>query len=132
MSRSALNYSDVLLDDVAAGEINRMVNLSLPVMQTVNKRAACLTQCQYIEEHRKLWATLLTGGAAATVKEELLRISRELAATTTQAPKNQLPRELNVILTVTAMIEVLSWWLRQDEPLPAAKVASYIHKIIIA
>ncbi|MFT5481383.1 MAG: AcrR family transcriptional regulator [Halieaceae bacterium] len=121
---------EALLDDLAADEIRRVVDLSLEVMYIADNKAACLALCSYVYEHRTLWTTLLTGGATATVREELLRISREVAAETPATPKAQLPKELSVILTVTAMIETLSWWLNQDEPLPAEKVASYIDQII--
>lgn len=120
---------DALLDNLAADEIRRVVNLSLGIMHLVDNKAACLALCSYIDEHRTLWTTLLTGGAAGTIKEVLLRISREVAAETPSTPGNQIPKELGVILTVTAMIETLSWWLNQDPPLPAKKVAHYIDQI---
>lgn len=121
---------EALLDDLAADEIRRMVDLSLPALKAADNLAACLAQCKYIDEHRTLWTTLLTGGAAATVKEELLRISQEVAAEVAPQSNGQLPIELSVIITVTAMIETLAWWLRQDKPLPAAKIAEYLDQII--
>lgn len=123
---------EALLNDLAADEIQRMVALSLPVMHTADTSTACLTQCRYIDQHRTLWTTLLTGGAAPTVKEELLRIAREVAATMPPAPNARIPQELSTILTVTAMIETLTWWLQQNEPLPAETIASYIDQIITA
>ncbi|GAB3098303.1 TetR/AcrR family transcriptional regulator [Aestuariicella hydrocarbonica] len=121
-----------LLDVLAADEIQRMVDLSLPLMQAEDTMESCLAQCRYIDKHRTLWTTLLTGGAASTVKEELLRIAREVASQAPIPAGAHLPRELSTILTVTAMIETISWWLQQKKPLAVNKIARYIHQIITA
>ena len=120
-----------LLDDLAAAEIRRLVDLSLPVKDSINSAAACRALCAYVYEHRTLWRTLLTGGAAAALKEELLRISRQIAARR-PSPMDQLPGDLGVVLTVSSIIELLAWWLRQREPLPVAEVASLLDRVVIA
>lgn len=120
---------EALLDDLAADEIRRLVDLALPVLHTVDNKAACLAQCEYIDARRTLWVTLLTGGAAAAVKEALLRISLELAAKTIKSDKELLPLELRVILIVSSIVETLSWWLRQKNPISVEKVACYLDSI---
>lgn len=121
---------EALLDDLAADEIRRMVNLTLPVMNSKNANAACLALCHHVLENKKLWTTLLTGGAAATVKEELLTISRDVAASAGNAGQNPEMIELKVILSVSSILETLAWWLRQQNPPPPASVADSLDKII--
>lgn len=122
---------EALLDDAAADEIRRLVDLSLPVGDAINSNAACHALCQYVYEHRTLWRTLLTGGAAGAMKEELLRISMELAADR-PSPLNQLPKDLGVVLTVSSIVELLAWWLRQEQPLPVAEVADLLDQVVIS
>ena len=56
---------DSLLNDVAADEMGRLVGLALSVADTTSDtRSASIALCTYVDEHRKLWSTLLTGGAA--------------------------------------------------------------------
>ena len=122
---------EALLDDAAADEIRRLVDLSLPVHDAVNSNASCHALCQYVYEHRTLWRTLLTGGAAGAMKEELLRISKELAADR-PSPLQELPKDLGVVLTVSSIVELLAWWLRQDKPLPVGEIADLLDRVVIS
>lgn len=121
---------EALLDYVAADEIRRMVDLTLPLRDTVNSAVACKALCQYVYEHRALWGILLNGGAAATLKEELLRISHEVAATH-PPPDSGLPSDLVVVLVSSSIYETLAWWLRQIDKLTIDEVADIIDRIII-
>jgi AcrR family transcriptional regulator len=101
---------DALLDQVAAQQIDRLVALTVPVLDSVDSYAAVLALCRYVDQHRTLWAALLRGGAAAAMREELLRISRDIAAE--RAPhESWLPLQLGVNCSVSLIFEVLAWWL---------------------
>lgn len=102
---------EALLDHVAREQINRLIELSLPVSDASGDEAGFLALCRYVDEHRKLWAALLTGAGGA-MREELLRLSMKTAAE--RAPVHAwLPVELATICTVTLMIEMLTWWVKQ-------------------
>ena len=118
-----------LLDDVAAEQIGQLVGLSLPVAETIDTRAASVALFTYVNEHRKLWSTLLTGGAAGAMRAEFLRVSMEIAAERGQ-PDVWPPADIATILVVSSTIELLSWWLRQSKPISIEKVAE-IHEAII-
>jgi AcrR family transcriptional regulator len=120
-----------LLDDVAAAQIAHLVALTLPVAESTDMRAAGVALFTYVEEHRKLWSTLLTGGAESAMRNEFLRISREVAATRGR-PDHWPPADLSTILVVCSTIELLSWWLRQKTPLSIKQVAEIYEKVIIA
>ncbi len=121
---------EALLNDLAADEIRRLVSLSLPVMREASTRAACEALCTHVYGNRKIWTTLLTGGAASTVKEELLGISRDVAAQLDNHSPSPEVAELKVILSVNAIMEILAWWLRQKKPLPPGFVAEVLEQII--
>lgn len=122
---------EALLNEVAADQIRQLVRLTLPVLDAHDTRAASVALCTYVDEHRKLWSTLLTGGAAGTLREEFVRTSRKVAGQRS-SPDNWLPPDIGVILAVSSTIELLAWWLRQKRPAPIARVAEIHDRIIIA
>ncbi|GAA0321439.1 hypothetical protein GCM10009087_34610 [Sphingomonas oligophenolica] len=121
---------EALLDQVAAEQIDRLVALTLPVLDSADTLAAVTALCVYVEEHRRLWTALLTGGAAAAMRNELLRISRGLAID--RAPADAwLPIELAVNCSVSLIFETLAWWLGQTtDPAPIGEVARILDRLL--
>lgn len=121
---------EALLDHVAADQIDRLVALTLPVLDRADSAAATLALCEYVQDHRTLWTALLTGGAAGTMRAELLRISRELAVDRT--PEDAwLPVDLAVNCSVTLIFETLAWWLAQPpEAVAIADVARILDRLL--
>ncbi len=122
---------EALLDHLAADQIDRLVALCMPVLDQLDSRAAFVAQCTYINDHRKLWSALLTGGAAGAMREELLRLSREVARE--RAPKEHwIPVELAVNCTVSLTFETLAWWLTQPaEAFSIEKVAEILNRLVV-
>jgi len=120
---------EALLDDLAAEEIGRLCDLTIPVYDAADGSAACLALTRYIDQHRALWSALLTGGASQIVREELLRRGREASS---MRGKGWLPADLGVTLAVSAMLELMTWWLRQPKPLSAEEVAEILDRIAIS
>lgn len=121
---------EALLHDIAADQVQGLTDLMLPALEARNTRAASTALCAYVDNRRKLWSTLLTGGAATVLREEFLRIANEVAASRSD-PDNWFPPELAVILNVSSTIEVLTWWLRQKAPLPLERVAEMHERVVI-
>lgn len=121
-----------LLDDVAADQIDRLVALTLPVLDTVDWRASFTALAEYVEAHRELWTVLLTGGAAGAMRTELLRVSQEVARE--RAPRaSWIPVDLATICTVSLIVEIVSWWLRQPrDALTVPQVAELLHRLVLA
>ena len=119
-----------LLDDVAAEEIAHLVELTLPLAEAANTLTAGVALFTYVDAHRELWSTLLTGGAEGAMRNEFLRISREVAATRGRED-HWPPADLVTILVVSSTIELLSWWLRQKKPLSIEQMAEIHERIII-
>jgi AcrR family transcriptional regulator len=101
---------EALLDDVAAEQIGRLVALTVPVLDQVDRRTAVVALCRYVNEHRTLWTALLRGGAAGTMRDELLRLSRNVAIDRAPA-ESWLPLDLAVSCSVSLIFETLAWWL---------------------
>lgn len=121
---------EALLDQVAAEQIEQLVALTLPVLDSADTLAAVTALCVYVEDHRRLWTALLTGGAAAAMRAELLRISRGVAAD--RAPPDAwLPVELAVNCSVSLIFETLAWWLAQTtDTASIEQVARILHRLL--
>jgi AcrR family transcriptional regulator len=119
-----------LVDDIAAGEIAHLIGLTVPIAVAEDIHAAGVALFNYVTEHRKLWSTLLTGGAEAAMRGEFLRLSREVAATRARANAWP-PADISTILVVSSTVELVSWWLQQKKPVPVEDVALIYERIII-
>lgn len=122
---------DAILKDIAADEIRQLVSLSVPVLEASNTLAACLTVCRHVADNRQLWTILLTGGAAAALREEFVRLSRDVAE---QRPNNKdwLPLDAAVILITSGTFELLAWWLAAADPIPVEQLATIYHRAIVS
>lgn len=121
---------ETLLHDVAAREISQLLAMTLPILFTVDSRASTQALCAYLWEHRKLWSALLTGGAAATLKQEFVRLAQEQAALS-QSHHSWLPGDLGVVFSVSATVEMLAWWLSQAEPPSVAEMAEILDRLVV-
>jgi AcrR family transcriptional regulator len=121
---------EALLHDATLRQIRQLLGLTLPILYTVDSRASVQAMCAYLWENRKLWSALLTGGAAATLKEEYVREAQRLAAEQ-QAFKTWLPGDLRVVFSVSASIDILAWWLKQPHPPSVGEIAEIIDKLVV-
>jgi AcrR family transcriptional regulator len=123
---------EALLQEIAAEQIRRLVNMVLPMLDMSEPRAASVAMCSYVNDHRKLWSGLLTGGAAGALRQEFLNVSSELAASRPQAStQSWRPTEIAIILLVSSTIELLAWWLRQKKPMPVKRIAEIHERMIL-
>jgi AcrR family transcriptional regulator len=131
------HYPDkaALLSDLAAVAIRELLERAVPILYAVDTHAACVTLCTYVDERRQLWSTLLTGGAAATLREEFMRQGRLLAAEAKAAKKRRvswLPADLAVVFGVSGVIEVLAWWLQHRREFTVDEIAVIVDRLVIA
>jgi AcrR family transcriptional regulator len=127
------HYSEprALLNDVVADEIRDLIALALPVLRASSARATAITLCRYVDEHRQLWGALLTGESAGTMREEFIRQAKNLPRFHTKTSA-WLPTDLKIVYSVSAMFEVLAWWLQQQSDFTAGRVAEILDRLIIA
>ena len=109
-----------------------MLALTLPILFAEDSRAASTALCRYVEEHRKLWSALLTGGAGGTMREEFVRQAQQIAAASPSPDSCWLPGDLKVVYAVGGTLDVLAWWLKQSPALPIERVAEILDRLVIA
>lgn len=138
-AKASLNYvtffrhyqtKESLLDEIAADEVRNLVELTFPVFSSKNTAAAAVTLCTYIDTHRKLWTTFLVGGAAASVRRALIDLSTKVSQAY-EGSDSWPPKEVAVSIFVASTVELLTWWLRQKEPIPVSEVAHIFEGFIV-
>lgn len=123
--------TEALLNDTVAHEVQRLLALTLPLIYTVDTRASTRALCAYISEHRKVWTALLTGGAAEMVKREYIRQARQIAADQGDFD-SWLPRDLSVVFSVAALVEILSWWMEHGQKVSVERMSEIVDFLVVA
>lgn len=119
-----------LLEDIATDEVRRLLSLTTPMFDADTGDSGLRTLCEYIADHRALWARLLTGGAAPVMREEFRRIAREMGET--RERKNPwLPIELGPSFIASGLFEILAWWMGQPADYPIENVVKIIDTLIV-
>lgn len=126
------NYANkgAVLHDLAADQIRQLIELALPAIEGRNGRAAALALCTFVDEHRRLWTALLTGGAAGIVREEFIRQGAQVK--TMSLFRAWLPLELANIVGVSATVEILAWWLQRGRDVTVEKMAQIMDRLVIS
>lgn len=121
---------DDLLADIATAEVRRLLALSREALTQRRDAEPMAAMCAYVQAHRQLWRTLLTGGAAGAMRAEFMRISREIAET---GPRINpwLPVDLGVPFVTGGIFEILAWWLRQADDYPVENVVKLFNALIV-
>lgn len=122
---------EALLDDIAKDQIRQLNALTLAIRDGEDYQAGFRALCQYVADHRALWAILLNGGAGSAMREEWLRQSQAVAAK--EAPVNSwLPFELGTICASTLIAETLAWWVAQPEDAyDVEQVAAILYRLLV-
>ena len=122
---------EALLNDVAAKQIKHLISLTLPAAETGDTHTASTALSSYVDQHRALWSTLLTGGAAAILREQFMKQSRPLAASRAM-PGHWVPAEVAMLLVISGTLELLTWWLSQKRPISVQKFADLHDRLVVS
>jgi AcrR family transcriptional regulator len=118
-----------LLEDIAAREVREVLSLGSAALQGGGSGSG-KPLCDYVHAHRRLWRTLLTGGASGVMRMEFMRIAREIADS--RPPSNPwLPTDLAVGFVTGGIIEVLTWWMNQPDDYPVSNVIKLFDALIV-
>jgi len=121
---------EALLRDIATEEIARLLELSMTTLDASNSLEASRALCRYVAEHEALWSTLLTGGAANFLREEFIRLTQEKAPSRI-ASSSTFPAAIGIRLVAAGTLELLGWWLEQDERMPIDELAAIYERLVV-
>lgn len=119
-----------LLEDIATDEVRRLLALTTPMFEAQTGDDSVRALCEYINDHRSLWARLLTGGAAPAMREEFRRIAKEIGKTR-ERRNPWLPVELAASFIVSGLFEILAWWMQQPPDYPVENIVTIIDTLIV-
>lgn len=127
------HYTDKeeLLHDLAADEIRRLLTMTLPIFYTAETLSSTTALCSYVWEHRVIWRVLLAGGASSMLKEEYLKQALALVEESDDR-ESWVPHELAVTFAVSSLVDILTWWLKQEKPATVKNMGDIINKLSIA
>jgi AcrR family transcriptional regulator len=119
-----------LLEDIAAQEIRDLLALTSSLLNQEGLDPSLRLLCTFVKGHRKLWTTLLTTGASSIMREEFIRIAKDIARI---RPRSNpwLPTELAAAFVVSGIFEILAWWLRQPENYPIENVVAILDVLVV-
>ena len=120
-----------LLNDVASEEISALLKMTVPILHEANSYESTLALCTYVSERSGLWSALLTGGAAAIVRDEFIRQARGLTEGVVDK-QDWLPADLGVVHGTGSTFDILAWWLGQKREQSPQQVATILHRLVIA
>lgn len=121
-----------LLEDIAAGEVRRLIGTTYPSLEPDLPEKSLRQLVAYVHEHRVLWRSLLTTQAAGAMRIEFARLSAEIGDDPRVVNKNPwLPVALASRFVATGVLEILSWWLSQEDGYPTSNVVAFLMQLIV-
>jgi AcrR family transcriptional regulator len=121
---------DALLEDLARDEMDRLLDITVPLFDPENTQLSSIAFCKYVDENRALWAALLTGGAAGIMRETLISRTHNIASSY-RRPVSWLPEDLGSLIAVSTIVQILVWWLRQKKPMTVEEMARILNRVVI-
>lgn len=119
-----------LLEEIAAGEARNLLTLGEAAMGRGRPDRSVADMCEYVQGQRMLWTVLLTGGGASAMREEFMRVAREIAGA---GPRINpwLPLDLAVTFVANGIFDIFAWWMGQPEDYPIENVIKLFNALII-
>jgi AcrR family transcriptional regulator len=122
---------DALLADVADKLIREFLQRVAPLLQERDRTAAARTMCDFVLEHLPIYKALLAGGSGETVRAEMLRQTMATMTATRQRKPDGPLDDLLLFHLVSAILNLLSWWLRNLDTVDAAAMAQVIERAVL-
>jgi len=122
---------EALLADVASRLTQEFLGRVRPLMEQKDRRGAARSLVGFVTEHRSLYRSLIAGGAGETVRAEMLRVClANVAEARPQRPRGPLD-EVVLFHLVSAILNLLTWWLRNPGKADAEAVAEIIERLVL-
>lgn len=119
-----------VLHEVAGEEIRELFEMTIPVFRRSESVLTLQALCRYVLDRQSLWRTLLTGGAAHSVRAEFVRQAREWSQRMDDGT-TAVPVDLGTVCTAGSTLDALAWWLGRGDSYSAEDMAGFIDKLII-
>jgi AcrR family transcriptional regulator len=122
---------DELLAEVSELLISEFLQQVRPLMMQRDRAAAARSLCQYVLDHLAIHKALLAGGSGETVRAEMLSQAMTLMAASRQHKPDGPLDDLLLFHVVSAILNLLSWWLRNMDEVDAATMAEIVERTVL-
>ena len=127
---------DALLADVAevlTGDFFRQI---APLMRQKDRLGAARSLCAYVDQRRPIYKALIAGGSGDMVRAEMLRqclaaVAKARPAKPEGAPPEGPLDDLLVFHLVSAILNLLAWWLGHEGEVDAETMAEIIDRMVL-
>lgn len=127
------HYTDkeALLADVADTLTVAFLSQVRPLLLQKDRRGAARSLCAFVLDHLPIHKALIAGGAGETVRAGMLRQTLETIGRARPSPSNDPLEELMLFHLVSAILNLLAWWLRNLERVDAETMAEIIDRTVL-
>ncbi len=127
------HYADVhaLLVDTVATITDELAEAMMPALLSADSGGAATALITAIAARRPMFTALLSGAGDALRAELARAVIARISALPDLLPP-ELPRSLALRISVTATIDLLDWWLREEPERDPAEVAALFDRLVIA
>lgn len=120
-----------LVEEIGTEQIDRLLDMALPRFSRIDTMAGSLAVARYVNEHRRLWSVLLTGGAQGVMRRRFAYLAQTRGELLNDDSTGDLPIDLCAVWGMAGTVEILAWWLRQEDPIPASTIAQYLERLTV-
>lgn len=122
---------DALLGDLAEELTREFLRQVRPLLLQRDRRAAARSLCGFVLDHLAIHKALIAGGSGETVRAGMLRHTLEaVAAARPLAPTGPID-DLVLFHLVSAILNLLAWWLRNLDRVDADTMAEIIERTVL-
>ena len=123
---------DALLADLIDNLVRDFLTQAAPWLRQRDRAGAARFLCEFVESRLASYKALIAGGSGETVRAEMLR---QTMATMSQARPHQPEGPLDDLIlfqTVSGILNLLAWWLRNLDTVDAPTMATIIERLVLA
>jgi AcrR family transcriptional regulator len=122
---------DALVTDIVEALTADFLQQAAPLLRQRDRRAAARSLVAYVRERAPMHRALLAGEGGETVRAGLMRRYLDAVAHARTRPLEGAIDELKLFHLVSAILNLLSWWLRNMDRVEAETMAEMIDRLVL-
>lgn len=127
------HYADKeeLLADVADVLTRDFLAQVRPLLREKDRLGAARSLCAYVEDHLAIHKALIAGGSGETVRAGMLHQTLETVGRARSHPGHGPLDDLLLFHLVSAILNLIAWWLRNRDRIDAETMAEIIDRAVL-
>jgi AcrR family transcriptional regulator len=122
---------DALLADVIDTLVRDFLAQAAPWLMRRDRIGAARFMCDFVAARLPIYKALIAGGSGETVRAEMLRQTMATMAQTRERRPEGPRDDLVLFQTVSGILNLLAWWLRNLDTVDAGTMAEIIDRLVL-